>query len=161
VDHSRATRLLVGLLAFAFVVSVVHYIDNYVNYDDYPQGGVGPVPAPSATLVGLSWFLFTALGAVGLWLWLRGRITAAAFFLTGYSVSGLVGFAHYAVPGATSMPWWRQAHVITDICCGIAVFGFALWAARNADRLSSASRPATIRDDGRGRAIAGRPPGAS
>jgi hypothetical protein len=49
----------------AFLVSVVHYVDNYVNYDDYPQGGIGPVPAPSATLVGLGWFVFTAAGAVG------------------------------------------------------------------------------------------------
>jgi hypothetical protein len=135
VDRARATRLLIALLAFAFVVSVVHYVDNYVNYDDYPQGGVGPVPAPSATLVGLSWFVFTASGAIGLWLWLRGRVTAASVFLTGYSVSGLVGFAHYAVPGATSMVWWRQGHVVTDICCGIAVFAFALWAARHARAL--------------------------
>jgi hypothetical protein len=136
-DHARATKWLVVLLGIAVAVSVVHYTDNYVNYDDYPQGGVGPVPAPSATLVGLGWFVFTALGAVGLWLWLRRRITAAAFFLTGYSVSGLVGFAHYAVPGATSMVWWRQLHVVTDICCGIAVFTVALWAARNAERVAA------------------------
>jgi hypothetical protein len=130
--------VLVALLGVAFLVSVVHYIDNYVNYDDYPQGGIGPAPAPSATLVGLGWFVFTASGAVGLWLWLRGRVTAASFFITGYSVSGLIGFGHYAVPGATSMVWWRQAHVVTDICCGIAVFGFALWAARNARELEAA-----------------------
>ena len=121
------------------MVSVVHYVDNYVNYDDYPQGGVGPVPPPSASVVGLSWFVFTASGAVGLWLWLRGRATAAAVFLTGYSVSGLVGFAHYAVPSATSMVWWRQLHVVTDICCGIAVFGFALCAARHARELTPAN----------------------
>jgi hypothetical protein len=94
------------------------------------------VPAPSATLVGLSWFVFTASGIAGLWLWVRGRVTAASVFLTGYSVSGLVGFAHYAVPSATSMVWWRQLHVITDICCGIAVFAFALWVARNAAALT-------------------------
>ena len=135
-DRARATRLLVALLGFAFVVSVVHYVDNYVNYDDYPQGGVGPVPPPSAAVVGLSWFVFTASGAMGLWLWLRSRVTAAAVFLTGYSVSGLIGFAHYAVPGATSMVWWRQLHVVTDICCGLAVFGFALWAARHARKLT-------------------------
>ena len=85
-DRARATRLLVGLLAFAFAVSVVHYVDNYVNYEDYPQGGVVPVPQPSATLVAAGWFVFTASGAVGLLLWLRGRVTAASVFLTGYSV---------------------------------------------------------------------------
>ena len=141
-DRARATRLLVGLLAVAFVVSVVHYVDNYVNYEDYPEGGVGPVPQPSATLVALGWFVFTASGAVGLWLWLRGRVTPASVFLTGYSVSGLIGFGHYAVPGATSMVWWRQAHVVTDIACGVAVFAFAVWAARNARRLTPATTPA-------------------
>jgi hypothetical protein len=136
VDRDRATRVLIGLLAVAFAVSVVHYVDNYVSYDDYPQGDIGPVPAPSATVVGLAWFVFTASGAVGLWLWLRGRVTGASVFLTGYSVSGLVGFGHYAAPGATSMVWWRQVHVITDIICGIAVFGFALWAAKQARELT-------------------------
>ncbi len=126
--------MLVGLLGFAFLVSVVHYTDNYVNYDAYPDGG--DLPQPSATLVGASWFVFTASGALGLLLWLRGRITGAAAFLTGYSVSGLIGFAHYAVPGAFHMVWWRQLHVVTDICCGIAVFCFAIWAERNAERLS-------------------------
>jgi hypothetical protein len=63
VDRARATRLLVGLLAFAFVVSVVHYGDNYVNYDDYPQGGIGPAPAPSAAMVGLGWFAFALWAA--------------------------------------------------------------------------------------------------
>lgn len=133
-DRARATRLLLALLGFAFLVSVVHYADNYVNYDDYPAGG--DLPAPSATVVAVSWFLFTASGALGLLMWLRGRVTAAAAFLTGYSVSGLVGFAHYAVPGATDMVWWRQLHVVTDIACGVAVFCFAIWAERNAERLS-------------------------
>jgi hypothetical protein len=160
VDRARATRVLVGLLGFAFLVSVIHYTDNYVNYDEYPQSD--DLPAPSATVVAVSWFLFTASGALGLWMWVRGRVTAAAAFLAGYSVSGLIGFAHYAVPGATGMVWWRQTHVVVDICCGIAVFCFAIWAERNAERLSPpppSLGPAP--GDGRSRASAGRPPGTS
>jgi hypothetical protein len=134
VDRSRATRVLVTLLAVALTVSVVHYADNYLNYEAYPQGG--DLPAPSATLVVVSWFVFTTSGALGLWMWLRGRVTAAAAFLTGYSVSGLIGVAHYAVPGATGMVWWRQLHIVADIGCGVAVFCFAIWAERNAERLS-------------------------
>lgn len=50
---SSRTRTLLWLLAVAFVVSVVHYVDNYVNYEDYPQPGPGDdLPAPSAGLVG-------------------------------------------------------------------------------------------------------------
>ncbi len=132
-----ATRLLLVLLGVAFAVSVVHYTDNYFNYDDYPQPGPDDLPAPSATVVGLAWFVFTAFGALGVWLWFRDRVTGAALALTGYSVSGLIGFGHYAVPGATDMVWWRQTHVVVDILCGIAILGFALWAARNARELQA------------------------
>jgi hypothetical protein len=124
---SRETRTLLWLLGAAFVVSVVHYTDNYVNYDHYPQPGPDAVLDPSAAQVGGAWFVFTAFGALGLWLWLRNRTTAACVALTAYSVSGLVGIGHYTVDGATDMVWWRQTHVVADILCGIALFGFAVW----------------------------------
>jgi len=129
---AKATRILLGLLGVAFVVSVIHYTDNYVNYDDYPQPGPDALLAPSKAVVGGAWFVFTAFGILALWLWSRGRATAAAIALTGYSVSGLIGFGHYTVSGATDMVWWRQTHVVADIICGIAILGFALWAALRA-----------------------------
>lgn len=132
--YEQASRLLWWLLGIAVSVSVVHYLDNFVNYDAYPLAE--DVPNPSATLIAVSWFVFTASGGLGVWLWLRRRIVAAAFAVTGYSVSGLVGFGHYAAPGAFDMVWWRQAHIVADICCGIAIFVFAVWAGRNADRLA-------------------------
>lgn len=135
-SYLRATRVLGWLLAVAVLVSVVHYVDNYVNYDDYPvPASDSSLPVPSAGLVAFGWFLFTAFGAIGLLLWLRRHITSAAIALTGYSLSGLIGVAHYTIPGATDMVWWRQAHVIVDIACGCAVLGFALWAARNSNDL--------------------------
>lgn len=133
--------MLWWLLGVAFVVSVVHYTDNYANYDDYPQPGPGDLPAPSATVVALGWFVFTAFGVLGVWLWLRGRITAAAVALTAYSVSGLIGFGHYTTPGATDMVWWRQTHVVADIVCGIAIFGFAVWAAAKLPRVREPATP--------------------
>lgn len=121
-------RPLLVLMSVAFVVSVVHYIDNTVNYADYPQAEPGSVlPNPSQALVAAGWFIFTAFGVLGLWLFVRGRITAAAIAIAVYSGSGLVGFGHYAVPGATDMVWWRQTHVVADIICGLLLFAFALW----------------------------------
>lgn len=135
----KATRVLYVLLALGVAVSVVHNTDNYFNYDDYPLAT--DLPNPSQAVVGLAWFVFTAAGIAGVVLWHRRRITAAAVALTGYSVSGLVGFAHYAAPGATDMEWWRQAHIVADILCGLAIFGFAIWAARNATALSADPQP--------------------
>lgn len=138
----KPTRVLLGLLGVAFAVSAVHYTDNYVNYDAYPQPGPDDLPAPSATVVGVSWFVFTAFGGLGLWLWFRDKVTAAAAALTAYSVSGLVGFGHYTAPGATDMVWWRHTHIVVDIICGIAVFGFAIWAAFRLPRPAGATRTA-------------------
>jgi hypothetical protein len=123
----RARRVLVVLLGTALVVSVVHYTDNVVNYADYPQPEPSGPPAPSAPLIGAAWFMFTAVGPLGLGLFVRGRIVTSAWALTGYAVSGLIGVGHYMVPGATAMPWRRQAHVLADIICGVLILGFAVW----------------------------------
>jgi hypothetical protein len=127
-DHRRAVRILGWIFAVAVMVSIVHYTDNYVNYNDYPQART--VPNPSAALVLGAWFAFTAAGLAGYLLFRRRPSDLALVLLAAYSGSGLVGIGHYLVPGATSMPWWRQVHVCLDIACGIAVFSFAVWAAR-------------------------------
>jgi hypothetical protein len=135
-EHRRAVRILSLIFAVAVVVSIVHYSDNYVNYHDFPQPRSGP--NPSAGLVLGAWFGFTAAGLAGYLLFRRRPSDLALLLLAAYSGSGLVGIGHYLVPGATSMPWWRQAHVSLDIACGVAMFSFAIWAAR-ARRRGSAS----------------------
>ena len=127
---TRGLRPLLVLFGVAFAVSVVHYIDNTVNHTDYPQPEPGSgLPNPPQWLIGAAWFFFTGFGVLGVWLFMRERFAAAAVAIAVYSGSGLVGFAHYAVPGATDMVWWRQTHVIADIVCGVLLFAFALWTA--------------------------------
>jgi hypothetical protein len=107
------------LLALAVAVSVVHYADNYFNYADYPAGG--PLPDPSRALIGVAWFVFVAF-AVAAFRFLRAaEVRLAAVCLAVFAGSGLVGVGHYTVPGAFDMPWWRHAHVVADIACGIAL----------------------------------------
>jgi hypothetical protein len=134
----EAERLLRVLFVCAVAVSVVHYLDNYLNYDDYPDPTTGP--APSQTLIGVSWFAFTAFGIAGYAMFRRGRDRAAAALLAVYSGSGLVGFGHYTVPGAFDMPWWRQAHIVADILCGIALVAFAVWVIRRRPAAAPAVR---------------------
>ena len=127
VDLRRAQRLLLALLGVAIAVSIVHYADNYLAYDRYPQSDT--LPDPSATTVLVSWFVFTAAGVTGAWLFTRERIIPACVALGIYSGSGLVGVGHYAVGGTSSLAWWRHVHIVTDIACGVALLAFALWAA--------------------------------
>lgn len=129
--HARRLRELTALLGVAVAVSIVHYADNVANYDDYPSGG--SVPAPSAGVILASWFAFTAAGIAGWVAYRRGRLDRAPVLLAIYAGSGLVGLGHYTVPGALNMPWWRQAHVLADIACGVLVLAFALRAVRERD----------------------------
>ena len=141
----RIPKPLLVLLGVAVLVSIVHYIDNYVNYADYPSAEPGSALSavePSQTLVGLGWFVFTAFGVLGLWLLAHGRVAAAAIAIALYSGSGLVGFGHYAVPGATDMVWWRQTHVVADIICGVLLFGYAVWLATAGRDALAGRRPA-------------------
>lgn len=127
-DHRRAVRVLGAILAVAVAVSIVHYTDNYANFSDYPPAP-SDVPSSAGLVLG-AWFVFTAAGLAGYLLFRRGPSNLALIMLALYSGSGLIGIGHYLVPGATSMPWWRQAHVCFDIAAGAAVFAFAIWAAR-------------------------------
>ncbi len=122
-------RTLRVLLLTAVAVSVVHYVDNYFNYADYPDASDGPVPAPSKTLIGLAWFAFTAFGIAGYRAFAAGRERLGALLLAVYSGSGLVGFGHYSVD-MSGQPWWRHAHIVADIACGLAILGFCVLALR-------------------------------
>jgi len=121
------------------MVSIVHYTDNYVNWQDYPE------PNPSAGAVLAAWFGFTAAGLAGYLLFRRRPSVLALALLAAYSGSGLIGIGHYLVPEATSMPWWRQVGVSLDIASGIAMLTFVIWAARavigSERRASTAPRP--------------------
>ena len=58
-SYLRATRVLCWLLGIAVLVSVVHYVDNYVNYDDYPvQPADSALPTVTKDLVAIGWFVF-------------------------------------------------------------------------------------------------------
>lgn len=130
-------RWLTALFALAVAVSIVHYVDNVTSYADYPRSGT--LPNPSAFVIGAAWFAFTALGVAGLGSFRRdGPSARAALLLGAYSGSGLIGFLHYAVPGATGMPWWRQLHIVADILCGLALFAMAILIARAAPTRATA-----------------------
>ena len=139
--HRRALSILTWIFFLAVAVSVVHYTDNYVNYEAFPQSEAAP--NPSKTVVLGAWFAFTAFGLAGYLLFRRRRYPAALVCLGVYSGSGLVGVGHYLTEGMTEAVWWRQAHVVADIALGVSVVAFCLWAARRLPMSSGEPEPRT------------------
>jgi hypothetical protein len=112
------------VLAAAITVSIVHYVDNVTAYEAYPQSDT--LPNPSEVVIAASWFFFTAFAIAAVVFLRRDELRSAALCLSVYSGSGLVGILHYSVPGTGDFPWWRHAHVISDIALGLAVLVMAL-----------------------------------
>jgi hypothetical protein len=124
----------------AVAVSIVHYTDNWLNFERYPTGGPGP--EPTANTIWIAWVVFTALGVAAYLSYRSGRKMLGAGLLAAYSISGLVGLGHYTAAGMSELEWWRHAHIWADIACGAAVLAFAVTSGRRARRHAQTTRAA-------------------
>ena len=116
----------------ALASSLVHYTDNYLAFERFPDGGAGP--DPTADTIWIAWVVFTAFGVAGYLAYRRGQVRKGAALFAVYSLSGLVGLGHYTAPGMSELAWWRHAHIWVDIACGVAVLAFAVYSVRPAER---------------------------
>lgn len=124
-----------NIVFFAAVASsLVHYTDNYLAFDRYPDGGAGP--DISDDTIWIAWLVFTAFGVAGYLSYRRGHVRRGAGLLAAYSVSGLIGIGHYTAPGMSELAWWRHVHIWADIICGVVVLTFAVVSARATTRVS-------------------------
>ncbi len=123
-------RQVLVVLGAAVAVSIVHYVDNVTAIEAYPRSGT--LPNPSDVTIAVAWFFFTAFAIVAVVFLRRGEDRIAALCLAVYSGSGLVGIGHYSVGGTSEFPWWRHAHIVSDIVLGVAVLVMAVRLARAA-----------------------------
>ena len=122
------TRTLRIVLGASIVSTAVHYTDNLVNIDRFPQPGWVTEPR-----VWMSWVLLTAIGLIGYRLYVRGNFVAAHACLAIYSYTGLSSLGHYLY--GTPEPLLRNVSIVLDGLTGGAVLAFAVWSAlRRAER---------------------------
>lgn len=120
----RGLRTLRILLVSTVALSLVHFADNYVSFDLYPQEGA--VIGVSRDAVWISWLVFVAFGIAGYRLYRGGRFQAASLCLGVFSVSGLISLGHYPAQGMSELAWWRHASIWIDIILGAMVLAFAV-----------------------------------
>ncbi len=107
----------------ALVLSVVHYIDNTVRFDDYTGGKPGFV---TRAMIPLSWVLFTAAGVAGYRFLTRGNRGMGGSLLGVYSVSGLIGIGHYTTVPPGDFSAFQNTFIALDFLAGLAVFVMAV-----------------------------------
>jgi hypothetical protein len=122
---NRSDELVVVRRGFltALLLSVVHYIDNTVRFDDYTGGTKGFV---TQAMIPISWVLFTAAGVTGYRFLKQGNRGLGGLGLGVYSVSGLIGIFHYTTVSPRDFDWFQNMFIALDFLAGLAVFVLAV-----------------------------------
>lgn len=123
-ERSKPQSILLLLLIAAIVSTTIHYADNAISFDKYPQGG-----GVTAEIVALTWLLLTPVGILGYLLYRDGRFFPAYFALAVYSFLGVSTPWHYTEANFADFALWRNVSILIDGITGGAIAGFVLWSA--------------------------------
>ena len=130
-------RALFRILLAGIVLTTVHYTDNYLYFDEYPQPG-----SLRPWQVYTGWLVLTAIGIAGYRLYRRGLVLPAYVCLVVYSYTGLSSLGHYLYGALGEFSGKQHAFILVDGLSGAAVLAFVLWSASTLRRREG-SAPAT------------------
>lgn len=106
----------IALVVAHLVASAVHFTDNVLRFEHYPE----PTWL-NAPLVAGFWFLLAALALLGLRSVLRGEAVIVGLAALGLSAFlGIAGLGHYLIPGH-HMDWFMQASIWFEAAAGLAL----------------------------------------
>jgi hypothetical protein len=123
-------------------LSLIHFTDNAINVDTYPEAGWQPDWFEYLVVAG--WILYTAVGVAGYRLYQRGRFGAAnaCLLIYGYLIASSLGHFLYGSPDELTTR--GLISVFVDVAAGLAVMAVALWSilARRAQAPGTEAQPA-------------------
>lgn len=114
--------LLPSLLIVSVVSISIHYTDNFLFFEQYPQPEWITLPS-----IYISWIILTAIGVAGYWLYRNRRFWLAYVCLVIYSLTGLSSLGHYFYGAMSEFSAKMHLFIWTDGLTGLAVLGFTLW----------------------------------
>ena len=102
--------------------SLLHFVHNATYLADYPNmpTWLSPMGVYGALLAE------AAIGAAGVWLWLRGRVFGLAMIAI-YAVLGFGGLDHYTLAPMSAHTIAMNATIWLETATGIALLVFTFW----------------------------------
>lgn len=113
-------RWLLVMLIICILASILHYVDNIIFFDQYPE--------PTwfnPSLVDILWFVMTPIGIAGYVLWRRGRLSAAFGLLYLYVAMGQLTLGHYFYAPIWELTWKMNGLILLESFTAL-VFGIYL-----------------------------------
>ena len=138
---ARSTAVLFRVLLAGVLLTAVHYTDNYLYFDEYPQpASLRPWQIYAA------WTLLTAVGVAGYRLFKSGYVAPAYVCLVVYSYTGTSSLGHYLYGPLSELSAKQHVFILVDGLTGLAVLAFVAWSIvvrRRGPRDSTALRTGT------------------
>lgn len=134
----RAVTALFRVLFAGIVLTVVHYADNYLYFDEYPQ------PASLRRWqVYTGWIVLTAVGVLGYRLYRSGYTGAAYVALVVYSYTGTSSLGHYLYGSWSEFSAKQHVFILVDGATGLTVLAFVVWSLFFRSRTRGSTGPQT------------------
>jgi hypothetical protein len=123
-SKKTSQTLLLSLLIVNAISTILHYTDNFVFYEKYPQ----PTWITPDGIY-LAWIVLTILGIFGYVFYARDAFWTAYLCLGIYSITGISSPAHYFYPAHHVFSQKMHFLIWTDAIAGISLLFFILWSA--------------------------------
>lgn len=115
-------RILLAIIISNIIITSLHYTDNALFVDVYPQ------PEWITTSgVFTTWGIMTVIALISYWLYLRKNYWLSYLALIIYSTTGLSSPTHYLY--GTMIEFSTKMHFLiwSDFIVGVLVIGFIIW----------------------------------
>ncbi|GAX36413.1 hypothetical protein NIES3585_24440 [Nodularia sp. NIES-3585] len=120
----KGQKWLKILLIASIISTGIHFTDNYLFIEQYPQPDW--ITAPS---IYQSWLILTAVGITAYWLYKYGKFWISYCCLFVYSFTGLASPGHYLYGSLSRFSAKMHLLIWTDGLTSLAILGFIFWSA--------------------------------
>lgn len=113
---------LQGLLLATFAASVLHYADNLLYFEQYPEP-----PWIDRSMIDAFWCLMTPLAWIGYRLLQRGARAAGTAVLFAYVAGNLLSLGHYRYAPLCSIGLRINTFILLESLLALLLAAYLLW----------------------------------
>lgn len=119
--HQRQTWLL-ALLIVNIVASILHYTDNLLHFDAYPEPEWF-----SPYLTDSIWWVMTPFGIAELWFYRQQKFRPAYICLYSYALLSQLTLGHYVIAPIWELSLKMNSLILLESWIAIPLVIFVLW----------------------------------
>lgn len=120
-SYSRRQLWLLALLILNILASILHYTDNLIHFDTYPEPDWF-----TPYLTDSIWWLMTPCGIAGFWFYRQQTFRLAYLGLYSYALLSQLTLGHYAIAPIWTLSLKMNALILLESWVAIPLVIFAL-----------------------------------